>query len=104
MTFYECLALVAPYYNLVFVAIVVSLFIYLFRIADKKVHIRPWKFLFFAICVYIFVQVTSILRNAGVINLPHITNAILETIIVTSFIYMLLIQKEHIKNEKIAKR
>lgn len=104
MTLGQCLAQVAPYYNLVLVSVVVIMFIYLFKVANEKTHIRPWKFLFISICIYILVQVTSILRNADVINLPHITNAILETLIITLFIYMLLIQKEHVKNEKIPKK
>lgn len=101
---YDCLGLVAPYYNMVLVVILVALFIALFRRADKKVFIKPWKLLFFAICVYILEEITTILASAGIIVLPDIVNAVLETVIVTSFIYMVLIQKEYVKNETLFKK
>ena len=102
--FYNCLGLVAPYYNMVLVVIVVILFINLFRRSDKKTFIMPWKFLFFAICVYVVEEIATIMASANLIILHGLINVILETIIVTLFIYMILIQREYVKNEKTAKR
>ena len=112
--FYNCLGLVAPYYNMVLVVIVVILFLHLFREAKKRqigkgkknkiMHIKPWKFLFLGVCVYIVEEFTTILRSAELITLPAPTNAILETFIITSFIYMLLLQKKYVKNVKIPKK
>lgn len=102
--FYNCLGLVAPYYNMVLVVILVILFIALFRRSDKKVFIKPWKLLFFAICIYIIEEITTILASANLVVLPDLVNAVLETVIVTSFIYMVLIQREYVKNEKLFKK
>ncbi len=53
MTFTECLGLVAPYYNFVLVAIVVALFIKLFKKKDPGIYKTPWYFLFAALLIYV---------------------------------------------------
>jgi len=97
MSLETCLGMVAPYYNLVLVAIVVTLFIVLFKKSDKKTYLLPWKIMFMVIGIYIIEQVLNVLFNAGLIVFPRILNAILEMFIITSFIYVLLSQLEYIK-------
>jgi len=95
-------AQVAPLYNLGLVIIAVYLFIKLFStpIRDKRVYLMPWKILFFALLVFIIEEVLTVLRGADVINIPKHINGFFELIIICTFIYMLLLQKEHIKLTK----
>jgi hypothetical protein len=91
-----CIGLVTPYYNMVLVIIVILLFIKLFRTPNKKIFLLPWKFLFIAILIYVIEQILTIIEITKGIIFPPIIFPIFETIIITLFIYMLLIQKEHI--------
>lgn len=97
MTLYlsTCLGLVAPYYNLVLVVIVVILFIKLFKTPNKKAYILPWKFLFFSIFVYILEEVITILELTNVITVSKLLYPLFEMIIITLFIYMVLLQKKY---------
>ena len=99
-SFGESLGLVAPYYNLILLIIVILLFAKLFRSADKKTYTKPWKFLFFAISVFVLEELLTILKDRGIISIPRITNSVFEMVIITSFIYMLLLQKEYLKKKK----
>ncbi len=92
-----CLGRAAPYYNLVLVVIVILLFLKLFKTPNKKTYIRPWKFLFAAVLVYIGEEVITVFEMAGMIMAPKILFPLLETIIITLFIYVLLLQKENTK-------
>ena len=95
--FTQALGLVAPYYNLVLVAIVVYLFIKLFKTSVQPKTMLPWKVLFAALLVYIVEEVLTVLRYMEIINIPRHINGFFELIIIISFIYALLSQKEHIK-------
>ncbi|MDP7179980.1 MAG: hypothetical protein QF824_01810 [Candidatus Woesearchaeota archaeon] len=95
-----CVGAVAPYYNLVLVLIVVILFIKLFKTPNKKAYILPWKFLFFSILVFIVEEIFTVLDMAGVMSVSKIVFPLLEMVIITSFIYMVLIQKDYVKNKK----
>ena len=96
--FYVALGMIAPYYNLALVVVVIALFVALFRNPARDAYMVPWKIL--AVCVGLFVleQVTTILRAAKVITFlpPHI-NAFFELGIIILFIYLVLLQKEHVK-------
>lgn len=90
--------MVAPYYNLALVIAVIWLFITLFKTERKaKVFLFPWKLIFFAVLVFVAEEVLTILRAAGVIDIPIHINAFFELVIIAIFIYALLLQKEHIK-------
>ena len=92
------LGMIAPYYNLVMVAVVIGLFILLFKTEPKaKVFLFPWKLLFFAVIVYIFEEVITVLRAVGAIDIPIHINALFELVVIAVFIYTLLLQKEFIK-------
>jgi len=97
MTYFaECIGTVAPFYNMVLVVVVLILFYKLLKIEKKKGYIIPWKILLFAICVYILEELNTVLNILGVISTPRIIHVFLEMIIITSFIYMLLLQKEFV--------
>lgn len=100
LPFYQCLGLVAPFYNLTLVVIVIILFIKLFRTPNKRIYIKPWKMLFYAVLVYVVEEVLTALSHLNIIIFPRIFNAIFEMVIVTLFIYMLLLQKESIRKLK----
>ena len=91
-----CLGFIAPYYNLLLVIVVVGMFIRLLTMPKKQVFRRPWEFLFAGICVYIVEEIITVIEMAGYYDFPAFIFPMLETIIITMFIYMLLIQKEHI--------
>jgi len=99
----DAFGIVAPYYNLVLVLIVIILFIKLFSIKNKKMFFAPWRLLLIAISVYIIEEVLTVFHGAGIIDRPRILNAIFELIIITIAIYMLLIEKQHLVEKKNAK-
>ncbi len=92
-----CLGIVAPYYNLALVIIVTILFLRLFSLSNKGVYIKPWKILFLAILVYIVEEIINIMETANLITVSSLLFPFLEMIIISLFIYMLLLQKEHTK-------
>jgi len=89
---------IAPLYNLLFVVIVVGLFVKLFntRVRDKRVFLKPWKLIFASLCIFIVEEVLTVLRGFEVINIPVHINGFFEVVIVTLFIYALLLQKDHL--------
>jgi len=100
MTLAESIGVVAPYYNLAFVIVVVLLFLRLFKIPNKKIFLTPWKLLFLAVLIFIVEEILTVLKQAAVIDYPRIVNAVFEFFIITIFIYTLLIQKEYVKHRR----
>lgn len=92
-----CFGKVAPYYNLVLVIVVVVLFVKLFKTPYKKTYLAPWKLLFAAVCVYIVEEIITVLHMSAVVTFPKVTWPLLEMAIITIFIYVLLLQREHVK-------
>ena len=97
MTFTECLGLVAPYYNLVLVAIVIALFIKLFMQHKKGIYTVPWYFLFIALMIYVIEESMTVMASAGFIEVPRLLFPIFEMLMISLFIYMLLLQKQYVK-------
>ena len=92
-----CIGLVAPYYNLVLVIIIIPLFIKLLSIKTKKVNLKPWTILFAALIVYIVEEILTVLNSTGIISSPRVLTSLFELVIITLFIYMLLLQREIVK-------
>ncbi len=99
MTLALSLADAAPLYNLGLVIIALFLFIKLFTtpVKDKRVYLMPWKLLFFGLLVFIIEEVLTVMRAMDIINIPKHINGFFELIIICTFIYTLLLQKEHLK-------
>lgn len=93
-----CITRVAPFYNLILVVIVFLLFLKLFSLKSAQfgVFIKPWKFMFAALLLFVFEEILTVMKHAGLIYYPSFVNGILEIIIISLFIYMLLLQREHI--------
>lgn len=92
------LGMIAPYYNLAMVLVVVWLFLALLKIEPKaKVFLFPWRLLFFAVLIFIIEELFTIFRSAGLIDIPIHINAFFELVIISVFIYALLLQKEYVK-------
>ncbi len=92
------LGMVAPYYNLALVAVVLWLFRLLFKTEPKaKVFLFPWKLLFFAVLIFIAEEILTVLRSTGLIDIPLHINAFFEIVIISVFIYALLLQQEYVK-------
>lgn len=100
MTFTECLGLIAPYYNLVLVAIVIVLFIKLFTKKERGIYKTPWYFLFVAIMLYVIEEGMTVMASMGLLEIPNSLFPILEMIMISLFIYMLLLQKEYLRTLK----
>ena len=96
----------APRLNLLLVAYVVYLFISLFRRkSDEHIYTTPWKLLFVAVSVYIVEQSLTVLRMLEIVSYPHLlVNGAFEIVIITLFIYTLLLQREHVAKEIFGKR
>ena len=96
----DCVGKVAPYYNLILVVIAVILFIRLFNTPNKKAYMLPWKFLFFSVMAYILEEIITVIDMAGLAPIPPIIFPILEMVIITSFTYMVLLQKNYTEKKK----
>lgn len=92
--FTYALGLVAPYYNLVLVGIVLYLFYKLFQTKHSQKSILPWKLLYVALLVFILEEILTILRALKLVNIPAHINGFFELAIILLFIYTLLKQKE----------
>ncbi|MFH1642436.1 MAG: hypothetical protein ABIC04_06070 [Nanoarchaeota archaeon] len=92
-----CLGLVAPYYNLALVMVIMPLFVKLLSMKTKKVNLTPWAILFTALIVYIVEEILTILNGMGIIASPRILTSLFEMVIISLFIYMLLLQKEIVR-------
>ena len=92
----ECVGIVAPYYNLALVVVVIALFFKLFSLKNKGLFMEPWRLLFVALIIFVVEEVLTVLSFAGVLSYPRILNAVFEFIIIIIFIYMLLVQKEYV--------
>jgi len=92
-----CIGRVAPIYNLILVVFVIILFLKLFKIKNKKTFIQPWKLLFTAVLVYVLEEIVTVLEMAGLFDVPGIVYPLLEAVIITLFIYVLLLQRENNK-------
>ena len=96
--FFVALGWIAPYYNLLFGAIALMMFYKLFTIKKKKeVFITPWYYLYLAILIFMIEEVLAILFGWGIYLVPHFVFGLLEIIMVTSFTYMLFLQREYVK-------
>jgi hypothetical protein len=98
-TFFPCLGYIAPYYNLVLVAVLVALFIYFFAMPNKhKIYDTHWKLIFCAIMIFIVEEIMTVLKAAGLITFPSILFAFFEMAMISLFLYMCLLQKERLKH------
>lgn len=88
------LGIVAPYYNLVLVIIVVWLFAKLFKTPATARTLLPWKVIFAALCIFIVEELLTVLRAQQLVLIPAHINGFFELAIITLFIYALLKQKE----------
>lgn len=97
--FTVALGLVAPWYNLGLVVISLWLFVKLFsvQVRQKGVYLKPWKFIFAALIIYILEEGLTVLRSAEILNIPQHINGFFEVSIITLFIYTLLLQEQYIK-------
>ena len=96
--FLASLGMAAPYYNLVFALIAGYLFLKLLKTkaTSKKVFLLPWKLILIALLVFMVEEIITVLRALGYISIPVHINGFFELIIISLFIYTLLIQKEYL--------
>lgn len=93
----DAFGLVAPYYNLAFVIIVVILFITLLKIKNKQVYTKPWLLLFIAVCIFIVEEIMTVLRGLDMISFPSFIFGVFEMVMISLFIYTVLLQKQFVK-------
>ena len=99
-TLTDAISTVGGFYNIALVAIVMIMFVFFLRKHSKAIYMKPWKLLFFALCVYIIEEISQILLNVVGMQIPKVLFPLYEMIMITTFIYMLLIQKEYMKTGK----
>ena len=94
------LAQAAPLYNLGMVIIALGLFYQLFtlKVRDRNVYLLPWKLVFAALLIFIVEELLTVLRGFDFITIPIHINGFFEVLIIGTFIYALLLQKEHVKS------
>lgn len=91
-----CLTKVAPLYNLALVIVVIIMFITLFRTQSKTRYTKPWALIFAGILIFVLEEVFTVLRHSQIFILPTYFNGIFEIIIISLFIYAMLLQREYI--------
>jgi hypothetical protein len=93
------LGMAAPYYNLVFALIALYMFLKLLKTkaTSKKVFLLPWKLILIALLVFMVEEIITVLRALGYISIPVHINGFFELMIISLFIYTLLIQKQYLK-------
>ena len=97
----EAIGMAAPLYNLAFIILVILLFIRLFSYPQQKfAYFKPWKLLTFAIGVAVLETIMTILRGFGTISFHPAVFGIFEMVILVTFIYMILLQKQFVKTGK----
>ncbi len=96
----ESLTVAAPFYNLALVIVVLFLFGKLFSIPNKKVFLKPWHVIFMAVIIFILEEVITVLRAAELLDITLYINGFFELVIISLFIYTLLLQKEHVSKRK----
>ena len=99
MALAQCAGLIAPYYNLALVVIIMVLFVKLFRTHTPESFSKPWYLLCAALGLFVVEEVLTVLKFVGVISYPPVINPVFEMAMVALFIYMLLIQKRHIREQ-----
>jgi len=95
--FTQCLARIAPYFNLLLVVVVMILLMLLVRRIKDKEEAHPWIILTVALAVFIVEEFFTVLRHLDVFHLPVYFNSIFEMAIISLFIYMVLYKSAHIK-------
>ena len=101
MTLGESVAMVAPLYNLALAVIALIMFFRLFRYEERKfAYLKPWKILLIGFILFIVETVMTILRGQGVISFHPAIFPLFEMVVITLFIYMLLLQKQYVKTGK----
>ena len=90
-----CLTKVALLYNLALVVIVIIMFIKLFMTQNKQRYTKPWALIFAGILIFVLEEVFTILRHSQIFVLPTYFNGIFEIIIISLFIYAMLLQREY---------
>lgn len=103
MNINNALTHVLPNLNIALVVVMVILFIKMFmRKSTGKVFYLPWKLLFVALMIFVVEELLTALRFAGMIDYPHmVINGFFEMGIITTFIYMVLIQREWAVQKKL---
>lgn len=97
------LAKAAPYYNLALILVTFYLFIKLFKTKPArgaKYYLTPWKIFLIVLLIFTLETILTILRAAGVLNIPIHINGFFEITMTFLIVYALLLQKYWIKNLK----
>lgn len=94
---------IGPMYNIVLSGIALYLIYTILQKESRRNFVRPWKFLAFAISVFIIESFFTLLVFFGITLIPRWMNAVFELFMVIAFIYMLLIQIEHVKKRFLKK-
>jgi len=94
-------AIVSPYYNLVFALIALYMFLKLLKTKakSKKVFLLPWKLILFALLIYMVEEIITVFRAMGWISIPIHINGFFELVIISLFIYTLLLQKQYLSKK-----
>lgn len=92
----QALALAAPLYNLGMVVIAFLLFLKLFKThpPGREIFLKPWYVMFGAMMVFVVEEVITVLRQLGLVTIPHHINGFFELVIVSLIIYTLLAQRD----------
>ncbi|HIH37579.1 hypothetical protein J4460_06145 [Candidatus Woesearchaeota archaeon] len=90
------IGMVAPMYNAILAAICFVLFIRLFKNHDTF-HSKPWKFVFYALVLFIIETIITLIRQVGIFDTPRWILALMEMAMILFIINAILVQMDHMK-------
>ncbi len=99
MSISQCLGQVSGIYNLVLIIIIMVIFYKFLKMPSKVIYKTPFVVLFAALLVYILEELFNVLDKLALFSIPLFMYPLFEMIIITSFIYMLLLQKDYLKQK-----
>ncbi len=96
----KAIGIVAPLYNLLLVAVVIMMFMWLFSLRNKKIYTKPWKLVFVGVLIFIVEEVMTVLRSLSLISFHPALFPLFEMVILGLFIYSMLLQMQYVKTGK----
>lgn len=93
-----CLGFSAIYFNFLIGLINTLVLIRLFTIPTKKgIYLKPWKVLFIIGIIFLVEELFVFLRALGMMSVPLYVDGYFGLIIIALFLYMVMLQREHVK-------
>ncbi|HII68617.1 TPA: hypothetical protein HA270_01995 [Candidatus Woesearchaeota archaeon] len=96
----SAVGITAAWLNLILAVILVIMVVRLLRTKSNTLFISPWQWLLFSLAVFFIEEVVAIMDLVGTFDAPKIFFPIFEIVIISSFLYMLLLQIQFMRMQQ----